>query len=142
MKGDHGATTQGRPYRGSQEDTVQAPFVPHPAKGPGHQVPGRKTRSSVANLETCFVKNASIVERKIGDEFILVPIRQRAGEVESIYTLNEVAARVWELIDGQRRAGQIRDTIVAEFEVTPDEAEADVLEFLGQLAHVGAVKEA
>ena len=95
----------------------------------------------MANLQTCFVRNASIVERKIGDEFILVPIRQRAGEVESIYTLNEVAARVWELIDGQRRAGEIRDTIVAEFEVTPEEAQADVLEFLGQLAHVGAVRE-
>ena len=96
----------------------------------------------MANLEQCFVKDDSIVARKIGEEFILVPIRQRAGEVESIYTLNEVAARVWELIDGQRRAIDIRDTIVAEFEVGPGEAEADVLAFLGQLAQVGAVNEA
>ena len=96
----------------------------------------------MAHLETCFIKHAAIVERKIGDEFILVPIRQRAGEVESIYTLNEVAARVWELIDGRRRAAAIRDTIVAEFEVGPEEAEADVLAFLGQLQQVGAVNEA
>ena len=96
----------------------------------------------MANLEQCFVKDDSIVARKIGEEFILVPIRQRAGEVESIYTLNEVAARVWELIDGQRRAGDIRDTIVAEFEVGAEEAEADVLAFLGQLQQVGAVNEA
>jgi hypothetical protein len=96
----------------------------------------------MANLEQRFVKDEAIVARKIGDEFILVPIRQRAGEVESIYTLNETAARVWELIDGQRRAADIRDTIVAEFEVGPEEAEADVLEFLGQLAQVGAVREA
>ena len=96
----------------------------------------------MANLEQCFVKDDSIVARKIGEEFILVPIRQRAGEVESIYTLNEVAARVWELIDGQRRASDLRDTIVAEFEVGPEEAEADVLEFLGQLQQVGAVNEA
>ena len=95
----------------------------------------------MANLEQCFVKDDSIVARKIGEEFILVPIRQRAGEVESIYTLNEVAARVWELIDGQRRVGEIRDVIVAEFEVSPEEAEADVVEFLGQLEHVGAVRE-
>jgi hypothetical protein len=96
----------------------------------------------VTYLEKCFVKDDTIVERKIGDEFILVPIRQRAGEVESIYTLNEVAARVWELIDGQRRAGEIRDVVVAEFEVSPEEAEADVVEFLGQLEHVRAVREA
>jgi hypothetical protein len=96
----------------------------------------------MANLEQCFVKDDSIVARKIGDEFILVPIRQRAGEVESIYTLNEVAARVWEMIDGQRHAGEIRDTIVAEFEVGPGEAKADVLEFLAQLEQAGAVREA
>ena len=96
----------------------------------------------MANLEQCFVKDEGIVARKIGEEFILVPIRQRAGEVESIYTLNEVAACVWELIDGQRRASDIRDTIVAEFEVGPEEAEADVLAFLAQLAQVGAVNEA
>ena len=40
--------------------------------------------------------------RQIAGEYILVPIRQSAGEVESIYTLNEVGTRIWELLDGQR----------------------------------------
>jgi hypothetical protein len=99
-------------------------------------------RSNVAYLVKCFVKDPSIVSRKIADEFILVPIRQRAGEVESIYTLNDAAARVWELLDGERRVDEIRDQIVAEFEVSPEEAEADVVEFLRQLEAVGAVREA
>jgi hypothetical protein len=93
-------------------------------------------------LEKRFAKEPSIVSRQIGDEFILVPIRQRAGEVESIYTLNEVAARVWELLDGHRPLAGICDTIVAEFEVEPEEAETDVVEFVAQLAHAGAVREA
>ncbi|HSR33879.1 MAG TPA: PqqD family protein [Anaerolineae bacterium] len=92
-------------------------------------------------LDKRFAKDPSIVERKIGDEFILVPIRQRAGEVESIYTLNEVAARVWELLDGQRDVASIRDTVVEEFEVGPEEAEIDVVEFVRQLEHAGAVRE-
>jgi hypothetical protein len=62
--------------------------------------------------------------------------------VDSIYTLNEVAAWAWELIDGHRQASEIRDLIVAEFEVGSEEAGADLVEFLQQLESVGAVKEA
>jgi hypothetical protein len=93
-------------------------------------------------LEKRFAREPSIVSRQIAGESILVPIRQRAGEVESIYTLNEVAAWAWELIDGHRQAAEIRDLIVAEFEVGPEEAGADLVEFLQQLESVGAVIEA
>ena len=62
--------------------------------------------------------------------------------MDSIYTLNEVGARVWELLDGQTPLGEIRDTIVEEFEVGPEEAEADLLAFVQQLVRVGAVVEA
>ena len=88
-----------------------------------------------------LARNEAIVARRIGDEFILVPIRQQAGEVDSIYTLNEVGARVWELLDGQTSLGAIRDAIVEEFEVSPEEAEVDLLAFVGQLQSVGAVVE-
>ena len=91
-------------------------------------------------LEKCYQKDPNIVSRKIADEVILVPIRQNVGDLESIYTLNEVAARVWELVDGQKRVEEIRDAIVEEFEVTAEEAEADLVEFLQQLEQVGAVR--
>ena len=94
------------------------------------------------NGTSCLTRNEAIVARRIGDEFILVPIRQQAGEVDSIYTLNEVGARVWDLLDGQTPLGQIRDALVQEFEVSPGEAEADLLAFVGQLQSVGAVVEA
>ena len=90
----------------------------------------------------CLTKCEAIVARRIGDEFVLVPIRQQAGEIDSIYTLNEVGARVWELLDGQTSLGAIRDAIVEEFEVSPGEAEADLLAFIGQLQSVDAVVEA
>lgn len=78
--------------------------------------------------------------RQIAGEYILVPIRQSAGEVESIYTLNEVGTRIWELLDGQRSLFQIRDLLVDEFEVSPKEAETDLLEFMQGLESVGAVQ--
>jgi len=92
-------------------------------------------------LERRFVKGDSVVSRNVGGEFILVPIRKSATEVDSIYTLNEVAARIWELIDGVNSVAAIRDTIVHEYDVTTEEAERDLINLLGQLQSVEAVKE-
>ena len=97
---------------------------------------------TVLSEASCLTKDEAIVARRIGDEFILVPIRQQAGEVDSIYTLNEVGALVWDQLDGQTPLGQIRDALVQEFEVGPEQAEADLLAFVGQLQSVGAVVEA
>jgi hypothetical protein len=94
-----------------------------------------------AYLDKRFTKDSSIVSRKIADEFILVPIKQRASDVDSIYTVNEVGSFIWEQIDEERPLTEIRDLIVNEFEVSNEEAEKDLIEFLQQLEQVGAVKE-
>jgi hypothetical protein len=91
-------------------------------------------------FKKCYAKESSIVSRKIAGEFILVPIRQKADDVDSIYTVNEVGGRIWELIDGQRTLGAIRDIIIDEFEVSNEQAEKDLIEFLQQLEQVGAVR--
>jgi predicted RNase H-related nuclease YkuK (DUF458 family) len=90
-------------------------------------------------LEKIYSKSDSIVFRKIADEFILVPIRQNVGDLESIYTLNETGARIWELIDGKNKVNEIKEKIVEEFEVTPEEAEKDIVEHLMQLEEIKAI---
>ena len=92
-------------------------------------------------LEKVYDKSDSIVSRRIADEFILVPIRQNVGDLESIYTLNETAARIWELIDGKIKVEKIKEKLIEEFEVTPEEAEKDLMEHLQQLEGIGAVVE-
>ncbi len=91
-------------------------------------------------LERRYEKDPSIVHRNIAGEVILVPIRSHVADLESIYTLDEVGARIWELIDGQRRVKEIRDAIVEEYEVSPDVAEADLIEFIQQLEAIGGVR--
>ncbi|MBI4621093.1 MAG: PqqD family protein [Desulfobacterales bacterium] len=92
-------------------------------------------------IEKIYKKSDSIVSRKIADEFILVPIRQNVGDMESIYTLNETAARIWELIDGGTKVRKIKEKIIEEFEVTPEEAEKDIIEHLQQLEGIKAIVE-
>ena len=93
----------------------------------------------MSSLDKVYKKSDSIVSRKIADEFILVPIKQNVGDLESIYTLNEVATRIWGLIDGKKKVKEIKDKIIEEFEVTPQEAEKDLTNLLEQLLAVGAI---
>jgi hypothetical protein len=96
--------------------------------------------ASQAGHDRPYVRDPDFVFRRIADEIVLIPIRKNMGDLESIYTLNDVGARVWELIDGRRTARDLRDAIVAEYEVTPERAAADVAAFLGRLRDIGALR--
>jgi hypothetical protein len=88
-----------------------------------------------------YEKNSSIVARQIGNEFILVPIRQNVGDLECIYSLNEVGGRIWQLVNGGRALEDIVAALVAEYNVKASQAEVDVLEFLAQMKEIGAIIE-
>ncbi len=92
-------------------------------------------------LQRRFARNPLIATRRIAGEVMLVPARQQPGEPASIYSLNEVSAFAWELIDGRRRLADVRDAVVAEFEVALEVATADLLDFFRQLEEVGAIEE-
>ena len=89
-----------------------------------------------------FIRDSSMVSRRISDELILVPITKKAGDISNLYTLNEVGARIWELMDGERPLHEVRDSLVAEFDVSPDVAAADIVEFVRHLEELGAITEA
>jgi hypothetical protein len=52
-------------------------------------------------LTKCFIKETDFVTREVAGETIIVPIRGNVGDLNSIYTLNEVGTKIWELIDGK-----------------------------------------
>ncbi len=92
-------------------------------------------------LDSVYVRNDRVVSRKIVDELILVPIRQSVADMEALYTVNEVGARVYELIDGKRPVREIVEAIVSEFDVAFETAEADVREFIAQLLQIEGIRE-
>jgi pyrroloquinoline quinone biosynthesis protein D len=55
------------------------------------------------------------------------------------FSLDEVAARIWELCEGDRSVAEIADVVAAEYEVEPAVVSADALEFLEELTGEGLV---
>ena len=86
-----------------------------------------------------YQRNAEFVFRSIAGESVLVPIRQRLGDLESIYTLNEVGTLIWQLIDGQRNIGEIVQSVRQAYEVEGEEVTKDAVDFLSSLEKAGLI---
>ena len=83
-----------------------------------------------------FRRSDSVVCRAVGLESILVPIRDNVGNLDFVYTLSPVAARIWTLMDGTRTADEIAEVITAEYDIDRETALADLAELVSDLAGV------
>ena len=85
-------------------------------------------------------KNKDMVTRVIEDETILMPVYKTSDEINCIYTLNKVAARVWKLIDGKNSLGEIKDRLTKEFDSTPAEIDLELKKLLKELKEIKAIR--
>lgn len=90
-------------------------------------------------LNRYFIKERDLVTRNIAGETIVVPVRSNVGDLDSIYTLNEIGSIIWRLLDGKNSVSQIIDAVCNAYEVTPEEAEKDTLDFLNSLKDAGLI---
>jgi len=91
------------------------------------------------DLQQRYQKNKHFVFRRIESETILVPIKNNVGDMGCIYNLNEMGAFIWELLDGEQKLESVKDKIIDEYEVSPQEAEADLRAFVADLIEIEAV---
>jgi hypothetical protein len=107
------------------------PDAPHdrdrdtPANGPADSAP--------------LVRTSSCVTRAIAGETLIIPIAQTTADLESIFTLNDVGSRIWELLEFPVAPSRLVATIAGEFDVSPADATRDVDEFLDSLRAAGLI---
>ena len=89
----------------------------------------------MSNLDLYPIPVPGVISRVVDHEAVLVSPAQ--GKVR---VLNEVGARIWELVDGARTIREIARCIVAEYSVEMTEAEADVQDFLRKLVERGIIQ--
>jgi len=95
----------------------------------------------MAISNSCFIKEKDLVTRDIVGETIIVPIKNKVGDLGSIYTLNEVGTIIWGLVDGKKSVGQIAEEICMTYDVTAEEAKKDTIDFLISLKKAGLIQE-
>jgi hypothetical protein len=90
--------------------------------------------------QAVYARRESIVVRRIAGEQLLVPIRHQVGEMRAIYALTGTGAQIWELLDGRRPLGDVRDALVERFEVEAEQAWTELVGFVEHLEESGLVE--
>ena len=84
----------------------------------------------MTDMKSILSHSPSVVTRKTGNEYVLVPVTNNIADMTSVYTLNETGAFIWEQIDGKNTILEIIEKLTREFEIDNDTAAKDVLLFL------------
>ena len=82
------------------------------------------------NISDKPLQNTDTAVRKIEDAFYVMH-----PDTSELHNFNDVGARVWERVDGQRTVAEIAAVIAGEYEVELAVAETDILAFLDELLH-------
>lgn len=91
------------------------------------------------NMDQRYRRNENFVYRKIENETILVPIKDNVGDLSCIYNLNAVGAFIWENLDGEKTLEDIRNKLTEEFDITAQDAEIDLNDYISDLKEIGAL---
>jgi hypothetical protein len=89
-----------------------------------------------------YHRTDEFVARIIAGETVLVPIHRQIGDLESIYTLNEVATFIWERLADAVTPAALVLALEDTFAGSPAEMRADLDEFLGHLLDLRAIRSA
>ncbi len=81
-----------------------------------------------------YTRNQETVSGQIDDEIVMVDI-----EKGSYFALNAVATRIWELLEQPLTLDSLRDRLLTEYDVTPEQCQADLTEHLVSMEALGLV---
>jgi hypothetical protein len=84
----------------------------------------------MVDLKSILSHSASVVTRKTGNEYVLVPVTDNIADMDSVYTLNETGAYIWEQIDGKKTVEEIIAAVTWEYDIDKTTAAKDVFEFI------------
>jgi hypothetical protein len=87
-----------------------------------------------------IVPAPDIVARDIAGQHLLVPIRSGIAGIDCLYTADEVGSFLYARLDGRRDAAALASELCVAFDVTPDRALPDVIEFLEALCEAGLAR--
>lgn len=86
------------------------------------------------SLKSIVSQSTLIVTRKTGNEYVLVPITNNIADMNSVYTLNETGAFIWEKINGKRDLEEIIALLINEYDIDRESAESDVFSFIENMS--------
>ena len=80
-----------------------------------------------------------LIKREIAGDTILVPVGKTVYDSNGLFALNELGAFIWHLLPSVETEAQIVDAVLAEYDVSAEEAAKDVAEFMNKLKEMNII---
>jgi hypothetical protein len=88
----------------------------------------------MTGLKSILTHSPTVVTKKTGNEYVLVPITNNIADMNSVYTLNETGAFIWENIDGEKSVEEIINFLTTEYDIDNETARKDVFSFIENMS--------
>ena len=83
----------------------------------------------MTNYSVRYSRNPDFIFRKVVNEMILVPIHQDVNEMDSIYSLNDVGAFIWEILSEPKSMMELKIALQEEYVASPERITKDLNNF-------------
>ena len=80
-----------------------------------------------------------VVLRSVAGEFMLIPVGETVFEYNGIFMLTESGKFLWENIEKGAEADQLKQLLMAEYDIDSETASADVEDFIEMLRAFGII---
>jgi Coenzyme PQQ synthesis protein D (PqqD) len=88
---------------------------------------------------TKFVRSSTVVSREIAGETLVVPVRGGVGDLDAIFSFNGLGSDLWNLLQTAISIEEMADWVEERYEVTFEQALADINAFMDELSQAGLV---
>jgi hypothetical protein len=87
------------------------------------------------SVHSVVVATSDQVSCPLGEESAILNLKNTV-----YYGLDPVGARIWNLLQQPRTVGELRDALLAEYEVDPDRCEHDLVGLLEEMLNEGLIQ--
>jgi hypothetical protein len=86
------------------------------------------------NLDTLVARAEGFTTAAVQDELMMMSTEQG-----SYYSLDSIAAEIWAMLEQPARVRDLTDRLQQRYDVPPEQCQADVLAFLGEMQENGMI---
>ena len=80
-----------------------------------------------------------LIKREIAGDTILVPVGKTVYDSNGLFVMNELGSFIWDLLPNVETEEEILRAVLAEYEVSQEEAAKDIAEFMDKLKQLDII---
>jgi len=84
-----------------------------------------------------FRRSTSVATSEVACETVVVPVKGEVGDLDPIFSFNEIGNDVWALMEEDRSLAELTAWVFDHYDVSRSQAQNDIRAFIAELVQAG-----